>query len=153
MLASLRNKCGMHRDIVHVPGPNQKRIRRIGGALVAVAAALDHQAQVIFAGEIHSLSDVMGISCRDRVDAWFGGPGVHPSQGLGQPRLIADIIWISQVLREKLGCSARGIGLEYRKGKVYRNQISADCLIELLPRRLRWPRGFGGTAPAEIRTR
>ncbi len=96
----------MHRDIVHVPGPNQKRIRRIGRALIAVTAALDHQAQVIFAGKIHGLSNVMGISCRDRVNAWFGSPGIDPSQGLREPRLIADVLWISQVLRETLGCGA-----------------------------------------------
>ena len=107
----------MHRDIVHVPRPNQKRIRRIGRALVAVAAALDHQAQVIFAGKIHGLSNVMGISCRDRVNAWFGGPCVDPSQGLREPRLIADVIWISQVLREKLGCGACGSVLNSERGK------------------------------------
>ncbi len=93
----------MHRDIVHVPGPNQKRIRRIGRALVAVAAALNHQAQVICTGEIHGLGDVMRISCSDRVNAWFGGPCVDPSQGLREPGLIADVIWIFE-LREKLGC-------------------------------------------------
>ena len=141
----------MHRDIVHVPGPNQKRIRRIGRALVAVAAALDHQAQVIFAGKIHGLSDVMGISCRDRVNARFGSPCVDPSQGLRESRLIADVIWIFQVLRETLGGGACRIGFDYRKRKVYRNQISADCVIESLPRRLRWPRwhrkdGAGGNS-------
>src|SRR6266446_1042760 len=146
MLASLRNESGMHRDIVHVPGPNQKRIRRVGRALVAVATALDHQAQVIFTGKIHGLSNVMGISRRDRVNAWFGGPCVHPSQGLREPRLIADVIWIPDVLREQLGCGARRISFEQRKGKVRRNQISANCIIKLLPRRLRWPRkdGAGG---------
>src|ERR1035441_1283642 len=119
MLASLRNECGMHRDVVHVPRPNQKRIRRIRGALVAVAAAFDHQAQVILAGKIHGLSNVMGSSCRDRVNAWFGSPSVNPSQGLRESRLIADVIWISDVLPETLGCGAFGIGFEYRKRKVY----------------------------------
>src|SRR5271167_1188907 len=109
MLASLRNECGIHRDIVHVPRPNQKRIRRIGRALVAVAAALDHQAQVIFAGKIHGLSNVMGISCRDRVNAWLGSPCVDPSQGLRKAWLVADIIWISKVLPETLGRGARRI--------------------------------------------
>ena len=153
MLASLRNECGMHRDIVHVPGPNQQRIGRVGCALVAVAAALDHQAQVIFAGKIHRLGNVMGISCRDGVNAWFGSPCVDPSQGLREPGLIADVVWIFQVLREKLGRGARRIGFEYRKRKIDRNQISADRIIELLPCRLRWPCGIGRTAPAEIRTR
>ncbi len=90
----------MHLDIVHVPRPDQQRIRRIGGALVAVAAALDHQAQVIFAGKIHRRGNVLGISCRDRVNAWLGGPRVDPSQGLREPRLIADVIRISDVFQE-----------------------------------------------------
>ena len=126
----------MHRDIVHVSRPNQKRIRRIGRPLVAVAAALDNQAQVIITGKIHGLSNVVGISCRDRVSAWFGSPCVDPSQGLRESRLIADIIRISQVRREKLDCGACRISFESREGKVYRNQISADCIIESLPRRL-----------------
>src|SRR5215813_6797733 len=129
MLASLRNECGMHRDIVHVPGPNQERIWRVGRALVAVAAALDHQAQVIFARKIHGLGNVVGISCSDCVNAWFGSPCIDPSQGLRESRLIANEIWISQILGELLGCGTRRIRFEYRKRKVYRNQISAYCLI------------------------
>jgi hypothetical protein len=143
----------MHRDIVHVPGPNQERIRRVGCALIAVAAALDHQAKVMVAGKIHGRGNVLGISCRDGVNAWFGGPCIDPSQGLREPRLIADVVGILQVLRETLRCVSRRISFELRKRKVYRNQISADRLIELLPRRLRWPGGIGRTTPAEIRTR
>ena len=142
----------MHRDVVHVPGPNQQRIGRIGGALVAVAAALDHQAQIIFARKIHRRSDVVGISCRDRVYARLGSPRIDPSQGLREPGLIADVVRISQVLREALGCGACRIGFEYRKREIDGNQISADRIIELLPRRRRWPCGIGRTAPAEIRT-
>ena len=143
----------MHRDIVHVPGPNQQRIRRIGGALVAVAAALDHEAQVIFAGKIYRRGNVLGISCRDRVDAWLGSPRVDPSQGLREPGLIADVVRIFQVLRSEAWRRRCRIGFEYRKREVDRNQISADRIIELLPRRRRWPCGIGRTAPAEIRTR
>src|SRR5258708_17390232 len=153
MLASLGNERGMHRDIVHVPRPNQKRIRRVGGTLVAMAAAFDDQAQVIFAGKFTAFGDVMCISCRDRVNAWLGDPRIHPSQRLSESRLLADVVWIFYVLQETLGRGAGRIGLEYRKRKVYCNQISADCIIELLPRRLRWPCGIGRTAAAKIRTR
>ena len=107
----------MHRDIVHVPGPNQQRIGRIGGALIAVAAALDHQAQVIFAGKIHRLGDVVGISCRDRINARLGRPCVDPSQGLSKSGLIADVIWISQVFEEQLGGGAGRIVLSTERGK------------------------------------
>jgi BAAT / Acyl-CoA thioester hydrolase C terminal len=60
-------------------------------------------------------------------------------------------VWVLQI-REKIFCGgSRRIGFEDREGKVYRNQIAADRVIQLLPRRLRRPPGIGGTAPAEIR--
>jgi hypothetical protein len=143
----------MHRDIVHVPGPNQKRIRRIGRALVAVSAAFHHQPQVILAGKIHGLGNVVGISCRDRVDAWPGRPCVDPSQGLCESGVIADMIWVSQTLQETPGCSPRLISLEWRKRKIYRDQASADCIIKSLPGRRRRPCGIGRTAPTERHAR
>src|SRR5208282_4031618 len=60
---------------------------------------------------------------------------------------------VSDVRREELGGGAVGIGFEHGKRKVDGNQISADCIIELLPCRRRWPRGVGRTEPAETRTR
>ena len=76
-----------------------------------MAAALDHQAQVILAGKIHSLGDVLSISSHDRVNARFGRPRIDPCQGLCEPRLIADVIWISDVLHETFGVSAFRISL------------------------------------------
>ena len=111
----------MHLDIVHVPGPNQERIGRIGGALVAVAAALNDEAQIVFAGEIHRRGNVVGVSRRDCVDARFGSPRVDPSQGLREAGLIADVVRIRQVVPEILGCGARRIGFEFRNGEFYRN--------------------------------
>jgi len=75
---------------------------KIGRALVAVPAALNYQAQVIVARKVHGLSNILGISCRDCVNTWFGRPRVDPSQGLREPGLIADEIWISQIVGEKL---------------------------------------------------
>jgi hypothetical protein len=65
---------------VHMAGPDQQRVRRIGRSLVAVAAALDDQAQVIFAREIDGRGDVLGASCGDNVRAWLGSPRVEPSR-------------------------------------------------------------------------
>ena len=72
----------MHLEVVHMARPDEERVGGVGGALIAVTAALHHQAQVIFAGEIHRLGDVVGISSGDRVDARLSGPGVEPSEGL-----------------------------------------------------------------------
>ena len=44
VLASARNERVMHRDIVHVARPDEKRIGRIGSTLIAMTSALDHEA-------------------------------------------------------------------------------------------------------------
>ena len=41
-LAPLRNERGMHRDVVHLPCPDQERVRRIRCPLETVPATLDH---------------------------------------------------------------------------------------------------------------
>ena len=50
----------MHGDGAHGPGPDQQRIRRVGGALIGMAAALHRQAQLVGAGEIHRRDHVFG---------------------------------------------------------------------------------------------
>src|SRR5690242_18980770 len=135
MLASARYESAMQRDIVHMSGPNQQRIGGVGGALVAMAAAFHHQAQVIIARKVYRCRDVMSIACGNCVNAWFGSPCIDPSQGLCESRLIADIIWIFQVLPQPLGGGTRRISFGYRQRKVYRNQISPGGLIEPMPRR------------------
>src|SRR5262252_5072351 len=57
-------------------------------------------------------------------------------------------VWVLKV-REKLFCvSSVRIGFEYRKRKVHGDQITAHRVVELLPRRLRWPCGVAGTTSA-----
>ena len=109
------NECVMHLDIVHVARPDQQRVGRIGRALVAVAAALDRQAQVIFAGKIHRRGNVLRIPRRDRVNAGLGGPRIDPSQGLREPGLVADVIWILQILRVSVAAAAAGSDAESGK--------------------------------------
>ena len=104
--------------------------------MVAVAATFDHQAQVIFAGKIYGCGNILCIPSRDGIDARLGGPCIDPAQGLREAGVIADVKRIPDVLCELLRCGSVRIGFEYRKRKVYRNQISADRIIELLPSRL-----------------
>ena len=114
MLASLRYEFRMHRDVVHVPRPNQQRVGRVGGALVAVAAAFNHEAQVVVAGEIDGLGNVVSISRGDCVRAGLGSPRIDPSQGLRESGLIADVVRIFQILQQEFGGGAVGIGFEDR---------------------------------------
>src|SRR5271168_490113 len=109
VLASLGNERGVHLDIVHLPGPDQQRIRRIRGALITVASALDRQAQIIFAGEINRRRDVLGVSGRHCINAGLGSPRIDPSEALGESRLIADKIGIFEVLPELLSRRARWV--------------------------------------------
>ena len=151
VLASIRHERIVHLDVVHVARPDQQRVGRVGRALVAVAAAFDRETQVIFACEIHSRGNVLGVARRDRIHAGLRSPRIDPSQGFCEPRRIADEVGIFEVLREFLGGVAIRIGLENRKREVHLDQVSADRFIELLPRRLRWPCGIGRTAPTKIR--
>src|SRR5262249_43487725 len=83
-----------------------------------------------------------------RVDTRAGFPRVDPSEALRQPRMLAYEVWVLQV-HEKLFCaSSVRIGFEYRERKVHGDQITAHRVVELLPRRLRWPCGVARTTSA-----
>ena len=58
------------------------------------------EAQVVFAGKIHSGSDVVGVSGGHGVDTRFRGPGVDPAQGLGYPGVVANIVGVFQIREE-----------------------------------------------------
>ena len=55
---SLRDEGVVQGHRVDVPGPDQQRIRRVGGTEIAVAAALDDEAQVVLAREVERGDDV-----------------------------------------------------------------------------------------------
>ena len=85
---------------MHMTRPNQERIGRVRCALIAVAAAFYDEAQIVFAGKIDSGSDVGGVSCGDGVDAGFGGPSVDPALGLGNARIVANVVRVFQVFEK-----------------------------------------------------
>jgi len=71
-----------------------------------VAAPFNDEAQIVFAGKIHSGGDVLGVSCSDGVNAWFGGPGVDSAQGLGYAGIVADVVRIFHVREERFAVRA-----------------------------------------------
>src|SRR5215472_17812420 len=103
MLASLRNEGVMHLDVLHLARPDQQRIRRIGGSLVAVPAALDDEAKVILSREIYRRRNFLSVSRCDCVHARLGSPRIDPSHSLRQARLVADVPRIFQVLPDTFG--------------------------------------------------
>jgi hypothetical protein len=82
-----------------------------------MAAALDHQAQVVPAGEIDGRGDVLGVPRRDRVDAWLGSPRVDPSKALRKARRIADVVRIPDVFQQLLGWPLSGSVFKIDRGK------------------------------------
>ena len=91
---------------MHMTCPNQERIGRVRCALIAVATPFYDEAQIVFAGKIHSGSDVVGVSCSDGVDAGFGGPSADPAQGLGYARILANVLGVFQVCEESFAVRA-----------------------------------------------
>jgi len=81
-LATPRNETGVDVDVMHVARPDEERIGRIRRALIAVSATFDDQAQIMFAGEMHSGSDVVGIPRGNRINTGFRCPGINPGQSL-----------------------------------------------------------------------
>jgi hypothetical protein len=87
---------------VHGSRPDQKGVCCIGGSLVAMTAAFDHQPQIVFPGEIDSSDDIRTISGGYCVDARSRHPSIDPAGGLGPSGLIANVVGILQVLKNFL---------------------------------------------------
>src|SRR5690349_11042681 len=60
-IASLGNEFFMHGDVVHVARPGEQGIRGVRRSQIAVAAALDHKAQIVLAREIYGGGKMLSI--------------------------------------------------------------------------------------------
>ena len=141
--ASLRNEFGVHGDVIHVPCPDQQRVWCIRSAQIAVTSTLYNQAQTVVPSKVYGGGDVLRVSCRHGVNAWFGDPCVHPAQGLRKPRLISDVIRILEVLEDILARRVIQRGRAGSQGKLYRRELSAHLLLQLLPACGARPRWIG----------
>ena len=133
-LASLGNKRRMHGDVIHVPGPNQQRIGGVRGALITVAAAFYHQAQIIFASKVDGCGDMVGVSRRDCVNARLREPRVHPSQSLRKAWMVADKVWVLDIRDQLFALGSIRVFDARVNRKLHRNQISVNFVVEPLPR-------------------
>ncbi len=140
-LAALRNEGVMHGDVVHRPRPDEEGIGGVGGALVAVPAALHHQPQIVLAREIHGRDHVGGVGGLDRPDAEARLPGVEPARDLGAAGLIANIVGVGERLEEISAGRRLGIGLaRLGQGDGF-DQASAHRLLQPLPGGVAGPPG------------
>src|SRR5262245_36759212 len=69
LFAAGRDESLMKADRRHFAGPNEQRVRRVGGPLIAVSSAFDHNAQRVGAGKIDGSRDVICRLSRNGKDA------------------------------------------------------------------------------------
>jgi hypothetical protein len=65
-----------------------------------VAAALDDEAEIVVAGEIDRGSNIGGRLRRHGKDAGLRGPGVNPPRGLGQRRVVPDVVRVLELAEQ-----------------------------------------------------
>ena len=95
--ASACDERAVQRDVVHVAHPYEKRIGRARRALVAVAATLDDEAQIVLACEVDGGDDIVRCPRCDGEYARRRLPDVGPAQRVRQSRLVADVVRILQI--------------------------------------------------------
>lgn len=94
-------------DVVHPPRPEQQRVRRVGAAEEAVAAPLDHQAQVVSAREADGGDDVSHVFGGDRIGARRRAPGIQPARPFREARLVGEV---ERVAEQRFGVWTGEIG-------------------------------------------
>ena len=65
-----------------------------------MAAALDDKAEIVVAGEIDRGSDIGRRLRRHGIDAGLRGPGVNPPRGLGQHRVVPDVVRVLKLAEQ-----------------------------------------------------
>ena len=131
------------------PGPDQQRVGRIRRALVAVAAALDDQAQIVVAGEIDRGDDVRRGLGGDGIDARRRRPRIDPAGGLRRAGLVANVVRISQVLQHVLAGCAVNVRRTGGKRRLHLHQASRNSRIQGVPTRRIRPGRIPRTHAAE----
>src|SRR5690242_11729532 len=131
--ASLRDEVVMERYAVHMPGPDQQRIRCIRPAEVAVAATLDDQPQIVLARKVDRCDDITRYFGRHGIDARRKHPGINPPGGLRQTDLVTDVIGIFQFPEEiAAGCPIRCVPADAQR-RLHLDQPTPDLSVEPFP--------------------
>jgi hypothetical protein len=133
-VTALWDKRFAYRDVVHLPRPNQERIRRVGRSLITVPATLHYQAQVILAREVDRCSNVIGILRRNCEYARFREPRIYPSYGLRQAWMVADKVWVFDFRDQVFALGSIRLFDARVNRELHRNQISVNFVVEALPR-------------------
>ena len=132
-------------DRVHLPRPDQQRVGRVRRPLIAVAAALHHQPQIVLPREIDRGDDVRRRLGGDRVDARLRRPGPDPAERLRQPDFVAEIVRILELLEDLRASRVRRRADAGGERRAHLDEASAHFAVELIPAFLRRPRRVAGT--------
>ncbi len=143
--ATMPNKGVMQGDVIHSPRPYQQRVGRVGRTLVTVTTAFDDQTQMVLARKIDRGDDIGRVPGSDRICAWLRGPGIDPAAGLGQRRLVADVVRILQILQRVAADRARGRRGTVREWRFRLEQMPTNVPLQAIPgtcgrpSRIAWP--------------
>jgi hypothetical protein len=135
----------MKRDFVNVAGPDEQGISGVGGALIAVASALDDETQAIVASEVHGGGNLIGVARGDSVDARLGRPGIRPAHRLREAWCIADEERIAEIFPESFASRSLWPGFAGFEREVDCDEIAADLLLEVVPACGTGPRRITGS--------
>ena len=129
----------MQGDGVHPARPDQQRIRGIGCALVAVAATLHDEPQIVLAGEIDGRDDIVGRPGGHGVGARLRRPGVDPAERLRQTDFVAEVVGVLQFLEDLRAAGARWRLQARRERRLHLDEPPPDIPAEPVPARLGRP--------------
>src|SRR5215470_7051591 len=127
------------RDAVQGSRPDQQGIRRVGGAKIAVAAALDDQPHIVLTGKVDGSDDIFGSPSRHCVDARLRRPRVDPARGLGEGDLISDVIRVLQLAENVAARPSARRPLTSLQRRLYLHQPASRLLVERGPAPCRRP--------------
>ena len=132
-------------DVVHRSCPDQERVRRTGGSVVAVPTAFDDKAHVVLPREVDCSDHVSGLRRGHREGAGSRRPGVEPPRRLRQRRLIAQPVRILEPPERLETGQALGRGPAGSQRWFQLEQPTPDLRPQRVPVGFRRPGGMART--------
>jgi hypothetical protein len=98
-------------------------------------------------GKIDGGDDIIRRTDGYSVRAWPRGPGIDPAEGLRQPDLIPQEVWVLQLLEDMRAAGARWRFQAPGERRLNLDELPPDIPAEPVPACFRWPCRVTGTDP------